>query len=149
MELLLNRGIFTSKSTIGELLVDGIFECFILEDCVRERSGVPMDEWKIDGETAIPQGRYRVHVNRSNRFSKMAGHDVFLPLLIGVPGYEGVRIHPGNTAADTEGCLLPGLHKGVDTVMESRAAFASLFARIQEALQCGEDVWLEIAGVPE
>ena len=141
-ELRLTRTIFTDKSTIGMLSVDGVFECYILEDMVREIPGQPVDSWKVHGKTAIPQGRYRIERTMSGRFGKV------LPLLIKVPGYEGVRIHPGNKPEDTEGCLLPGLHKGHDVVTESRDAFKLLDELIEESLEIGQ-VWIEIEGVPE
>ena len=128
MNLLLHRRWLTEKSTIGELSIDGAFECFVLEDRYRLPS-----EPKVYGETAIPNGRYEVRITNSPRFSAMAGHPVDLPLLIGVPGYEGVRIHPGNVPADTEGCLLPGRVRGVDRVEESRLAFDALFAKLKAA----------------
>ena len=121
MELLLKRTWFTPLSTIGELFVDGAFECFILED--REREGQP----KVPGVTAIPRGRYEVRITPSPRFKRD------LPLLIDVPGYSGVRIHPGNVPADTEGCLLPGRVRVQDKVLESRVAFDVLFAKLQLA----------------
>ena len=126
MELLLRRHIFTPKTTIGDLFVDGRFECYVLEDRYR-----PPPEPKVFGETAIPNGRYEVRITRSPRFSAMAGHDVFLPLLVNVPGYEGVRIHPGNKAEDTEGCLLPGRVVQPDRVLNSREAFDALFAKLK------------------
>jgi len=101
MDLRLVRSRFTDKSTIGDLYVDGVRECFILEDTVRDE--------KIAGETAIPTGRYEIVTSFSNKFQKL------LPLLVNVPNYEGVRIHPGNVPADTEGCLLPGLTASVHT----------------------------------
>jgi hypothetical protein len=97
VELRLTRKEFTDRSTIGELHVNGVFECFTLEDTVR-----PV---KIKGETAIPEGRYEVVVNFSERFQRP------LPLLLNVPNFEGVRIHPGNTDKDTEGCILVGWTK--------------------------------------
>lgn len=143
MEILVDRKIFTDKSTISEVSVDGVFECYFLEDVVREKPGVPVSEWKVPHETAIPQGRYRIERTMSARFGKV------LPILIGVPGYSGVRIHPGNTEKDTEGCLLPGETKGEDVVRDSRLAFAALDQQIRDALENGEDVWIEIVGVPE
>jgi hypothetical protein len=65
-------------------------------------------------------------------------------LLKNVPGYEGVRIHPGNYAKDTEGCLLPGSGVGEDMVLNSRATFAKLFKKIDDAIQSGADVEIEI-----
>ena len=77
---------FTPLSTIGKLYVNGVFECYTLEDCVRDK--------KIYGMTAIPTGTYKVILNLSNRFKRV------LPLLIDVSNFEGVRIHPGNYAGN-------------------------------------------------
>lgn len=121
MDLELKRKWFTPESTIGELFVNGVFECFILED--RYRPGEP----KVYGKTAIPSGRYEVKITPSPRFKRD------LPLLLNVPGFEGVRIHPGNVPADTEGCLLPGKVRDTDRVLESRAAFEALFTKLKSA----------------
>ena len=109
----------TDSSTIGELLIDGIFECFTLED--KER---PV---KIKGETAIPKGTYRVIINESNRFKRL------LPLLIDVPNFEGVRIHAGNSNHDTEGCILVGQTRNKNYIGQSRKAFDKLFKKMQAA----------------
>lgn len=127
MKLTLKRGKSSDKSTIGELFVDGKFECYILEDVVREKPGVPVSEWKIKGKTAIPVGRYDVAITMSPKYGRM------MPLLVNVPGYEGIRIHSGNVAEDTEGCLLTGKTKGIDSVGGSRDAFQSLFDKLKNA----------------
>lgn len=124
--------------TLGRLAIDGRHECYTCEDVVRDGPKVP-------GETAIPAGRYRVVITRSERFSKIAGRDVFLPLLQEVPGFTGIRLHPGNTAAHTEGCLLPGLGRLPDRVTQSVAAFDRLFRQIRAAIDAGEEVWIEIS----
>ena len=129
----------TDKSTISQLTVDGVNECFVCEDKTR----LP-NEPKVFGETAIPIGTYGIIVTKSDRFSKMEGHDIYLPLLLNVPGYEGVRIHPGNKPEDTEGCLLPGTTKGVDSVGNSRTAWIQLNDKINAALKKGEGVTIEI-----
>lgn len=129
MELEVKRTDFTDNSTIGELSVNGQFECYTLEDKVR-----PV---KIAGKTAIPAGRYEVVINFSQRF----GHP--LPLLLNVPDFEGVRIHPGNKAADTEGCILVGETKGADLISQSKAAFERLFSKLQAATG-KEKIYLEI-----
>jgi hypothetical protein len=95
----------------------------------------PAPEAKVPGATCIPLGRYEVRITHSPKF------DRDLPLLIGVPGFEGVRIHPGNTAADTEGCLLPGRVRHGEAVQESRAAFVDLFAKLRGA---AEPIWLNV-----
>ena len=118
--------------TIGKILIDGEFACFTLEDVVR-----PAGEPKVFGQTAIPYGVYEVVITFSNHFKRD------LPLLLGVPGFEGVRIHPGNTAADTEGCLLLGLTKGDNFVGQSRAAFDLVFPKIRDAIESGEKVTIE------
>jgi hypothetical protein len=147
MELELTRSIFTEKSTIGGLSVDGQFECFILEDkdrgLVDSMKLAEIQKIKIPHVTAIPAGRYKVIVTKSVRFSKEAGHDVYLPLLVNVPGYDGVRIHPGNKPEHTEGCLLPGTDHSPDTVMNSRTAWVKLNDKINLALKT-EEVWITI-----
>jgi len=119
MDLLLKRVDFSDESTIGELSVDGVFECYTLEDKVR-----PV---KIKGMTAIPAGDYEVVINYSARFDRQ------LPLLLNVPNFDGIRIHWGNTSKDTEGCILVGKTKGKDSIEQSRDAFDSLFAKMKAA----------------
>ena len=109
----------TENSTIGELLIDGVWECNTLED--KER------DVKIKNETAIPRGTYKVIINQSNRFKRL------LPLLLNVPNFEGVRIHSGNTNHNTEGCILVGRTRSKDFIGQSRKAFDSLFAKMQKA----------------
>ena len=109
----------TENSTIGELFIDGKFECYTLED--KER------EVKIKCETAIPKGTYKVIINYSNRLKKQ------MPLLLNVPGFEGVRIHAGNSNHDTEGCLLVGQARTTDYITKSRKAFEKLFAKMKLA----------------
>jgi len=119
MEIKIKRLHKTENSTIGELLIDGKFECFTLED--KER------DVKIKGETAIPRGTYKVIINQSNRFKRL------LPLLIDVDNFEGVRIHAGNTNHDTEGCILVGRTRTNDFIGQSRKAFDLLFSKMQKA----------------
>lgn len=132
MELTLTRDICGAACTLGRLDVDGGFECYTIEDVVR-----PAGE-KVHGQTAIPAGRYRIVITQSPRFHRP------LPLLLDVPNFEGVRIHPGNTAADTEGCILPGKSRSDDAVFESRAAFTPLFEKIESAIAAGDEVWIEV-----
>jgi hypothetical protein len=148
MELLLKRNTFTPKSTIGSLFVDDVPQCYLLEDTDRGLTSTmslpQIKALKIFGETAIPYGRYRIIITKSERFSKKAGHDVFLPQLLNVPGFEGIRIHPGNKPEDSEGCQLPGTEKHTNEVRNSRTAFVKLETKINDALKAGEEVWITI-----
>lgn len=134
MELRLARKNLTGRTTIGELSIDGEFECYTLEDCVR-----PV---KLRGMTAIPAGRYRVIITRSRRFKRL------LPLLLDVSQFEGVRIHDGTAPGDTEGCILVGRTRGKDSVGESSPAFDQLFARLSAAVAT-EAIYLNIKDAPE
>jgi len=122
MELKLIRKEFTDRSTIGELYVNGKFECFTIEDKDRKLESGGKKEYAV---TAIPRGTYQVVNSFSNRFQK------YLPELINVPQFTGVRIHPGNKAEDSEGCILVGTTKAKDFIGNSRIAFASLFSKIK------------------
>jgi hypothetical protein len=125
------RKVFTEESTVGSLSVNGEHQCFTLEDKVRAV--------KIPGKTAIPAGIYEVTITFSEKFKKP------LPLLLNVPNFAGIRIHPGNTAADTEGCILVGTSQGVNMVTGSRVAFKPLFEKIQVAL-AREKIFIQIVG---
>jgi hypothetical protein len=133
MEINVRRFEYGTNFTIGRMSVDGVYECFVLEDKVR-LGGI-----KIAGGTAIPANRYVVVVNHSVHFDKT------LPQILDVPGFEGIRIHPGNTDADTEGCLLVGNNwSGGDCIQQSRAAFDILFPKIQKAFDAKEPIYITI-----
>lgn len=132
MRLTLQRLPSGKTCTHGELHVDGRFECYTLEDVIRA-PGV-----KVPGETAIPPGTYQVQLTMSQRFSRV------LPLLVNVPMFSGVRIHPGNTSANTEGCILVGWGRNADSISQSRDAFASLFAKLRGAESRGEAITIEV-----
>lgn len=129
MNIQLKRFNFQNKCTIGHLWIDGVDTgLFTLEDKDREVPGVMVSAWKILGKTAIPRGNYKIIVTFSEHFQRR------LPLLLGVPGFEGVRIHSGNIDADTHGCILVGkIWKGTDWIGQSREAFNDLFPKIAEA----------------
>ncbi|TAG31877.1 MAG: hypothetical protein EAZ35_02175 [Sphingobacteriia bacterium] len=142
MEIFLDRDVRTKKTTQGILYIDGVFECYILEDLDRGlKSSMSMAQIaaiKVPATTAIPEGRYKVIVNRSNRFKRM------LPLLIDVPGFSGIRIHSGNKAQNTEGCLLPGTIRTIDFIGNSKIAFDRLFKKIFEAQAKEIEVFITI-----
>ena len=133
MELLVKRDQLDPTCTIGTMSVDGEFYCYTLEDTVRA-PGV-----KVYGQTAIPAGSYDVIVNMSNRFKQL------MPLVLAVPGFEGIRIHPGNTAEDTDGCILVGRKRYSKFLGESRLAYAPLLARVQAAIKAGQKVRLALS----
>lgn len=142
MELVLHRTFKKKDYTIGRLYVlkNGKEEyiCDILEDTVRNSAKIVLHKFvKIYGKTAIPYGKYKIVMSYSSRFKKT------LPELLNVPLFNGIRIHPGNTADDTEGCLLPGKNKAVGKVLESRKYFEILLKKITEGLKSGE-VWITI-----
>jgi hypothetical protein len=122
MKLRVIRDRSTERSTLGALFVDGRFFGWTLEDVVREKPGVPVADWKIPKKTAIPVGTYALQVTPSARFQRP------LPLLLDVPGFTGIRMHRGNTAEDTEGCLVVGQTRGQDFVGGSTPMEAALVA---------------------
>jgi hypothetical protein len=160
MELLLQRETSTDKSTPGVLYIDGVRECFTLEDVVREQPLVPIAQWKIPGQTAIPAATYGVIIDASQRFGRLMPHVIDLPgqnflnqaeaLSNSIAGFVGIRIHPGNTAADTEGCILLGrVRNGWDTILQSQLAFGQFYGKLKIAVDAGEPITLEIvAAVP-
>lgn len=127
MKLTLERVKLGDDFTVGKLSADGKFVCYTLEDKVREEIGVPVEQWKVMSQTAIPKGTYSVTITMSNRFKTQ------LPLLGNVPGFSGVRIHTGNSSKDTEGCILVGA--GWDGksgwISSSAVAFAQLLPLLE------------------
>jgi hypothetical protein len=141
MEILVNRFNKGEVSSIGRLFVNGQPLCYTLED--KDRGIKKSDDLstikkvKVFSKTAIPTGTYEVVLTYSNRFKK------YLPLLLNVPGYAGVRIHAGNTADHTEGCILPGQTYSKNFVGSSVKAFNSLMAKIK-AVEKKEKIYITI-----
>lgn len=120
MKLRVQRFTRLPNCTIGYLYIDDVFFCYTLEDVERDV--------KIHGKTAIPAGSYGVVIDHSPRFK------TDLPRLLNVPGFEGVRIHPGNKAEDTEGCILVGRSWDASgCVTSSRDAFSALMETLRAA----------------
>lgn len=137
MKLTLKRIALRSTYTIGRLYIDGKYFCDTCEDRVRDtnRNGVFDEERKIYGETAIPYGTYKVILSMSNRFKRV------LPLLLDVPEFSGIRIHSGNSADDSLGCILVGENKQVGKVLNSRNTEKKLMKVLQAT---DEDIEIEI-----
>lgn len=123
MKLILTRHARRADYTIGRLEDEnGKKISDTLEPTWRNYNG---GEMKIPKKSAIPEGTYRVVITKSQRFRK------YLPLLVGVPGFEGVRIHAGNTSRDTEGCILVGQNLQVGKVLWSRISLERLMKLIE------------------
>lgn len=120
--------------TVGRLFVDEQFFCNTLEDTVRDLS----NEKKVYGKTAIPYGEYKVVYNWSPKFGRN------LPRLLNVPVFEGILIHPGNTADDSAGCILVGRNTEVGRLTESRYTSDKLNVLIEDAQRRGESITIEI-----
>lgn len=139
MELLLKRIFRGDKYTIGHLYIDGNYYCDVLEDVDRELSNDMSEEEikkiKVYGKTAIPTGRYKIEVTYSPKFKR------YLPILLNVRGFSGIRIHSGNTAEDTLGCLLVGFNKEKGKVLNSRVTSDKLTALLRN---CEEEIHITI-----
>lgn len=141
MELELRRIARRADYTIGHLYIDGQYFCDTIEDTDRGlRQDLPLSvnqAKKRKGVTAIPVGRYRVTLGvKSPRFSQKkqyAACNGYLPRILNVPAFDGVLIHIGNTAKDSEGCILVGENKKVGMVINSTQTYWRLYDRLQEA----------------
>lgn len=140
MKLTLKRIALRPTYTIGKLYIDDAYFCDTLEDTARDtnKSGkFDNGEQKIKGKTAIPYGTYEIKWTYSPRFKK------YTPQLMNVPSFEGIRVHAGNTSADTEGCLILGENKQVGKVLNSRATINKFYPIIKKACSNGK-VTIEI-----
>lgn len=129
MKLFLQREEFTKNSTIGKLYIDNEFFCYVLEDCDRgldqSMSALEIKARKIFGVTAIPTGTYKVITSMSARMKRL------LPEVLGVTGFTGIRIHRGNYASDSLGCLIVGMRKAYDSVFDSTIAETALMRKLK------------------
>lgn len=147
MELLLKRFTSDEQSTLGIMYVNGIKECVTLED---EKRTI-----KVPGETRIPAGRYEVKFRKVDsgltlkyrqRFPAWFQYHLELQ---GVPDFQYVYIHIGNTEKETDGCILVGkgytINKnGADTISQSTAAYEQLYRKVSTALNRGERVFITV-----
>ena len=151
MELILKRIAKRKTYTIGRLYIrqqvmdeylpgtEDLYFCDTLEPTWRDYAN---GAYKVKGRSAIPEGRYAVVISFSPKFKQ------WLPILLGGPEFnrkwQGIRIHAGNTAKDTEGCILVGQNREVGKVLDSRKWLYELKQKIVEAKANGEAVWLTI-----
>ena len=142
MKLLLKRKFLGSNYTIGDLFIDGKLLCNTMEDKVRDYNadGDLNDpgEDKVYGKTAIPFGVYDIELTMSPKFTRL------LPLIKDVKHFTGIRIHRGNTAADSAGCILPGENKVKGKVINSTKYEMKIIELIFEVTKRGENITIEI-----
>lgn len=144
MEIRVKRIALKETYTIGRLYIDGEYICDTIEDKVRDI--------KIQNETAIPYGRYKVAMNyKSPKYSNFdkykwaKEYDGYLPRLIDVPEFDGILIHVGNTSLDTSGCILVGENKKKGKVINSVATFNRLMKDyLLKAKEKNENIWIVI-----
>lgn len=154
MKILVDRKWKKEGYTIGRLSIGGVPFCETLEDKDRGlKSTMSLEEIKAlkkAGITAIPTGTYNVRMDIvSNKYSKSTWyqkncHGSKVPRLENVPGYDGILIHSGNTAADTEGCILVGQNKVKGQVINSKETFLQLYNKMYAAYQKGEKIEITI-----
>ena len=135
MKIVLKRIALRDTYTIGKLYIDDKYICDTVEDKVRDinkNGAFDNGEKKVYGETAIPYGTYEVKWTYSNRFKK------YMPEILSVPNFSGIRIHSGNTAADSLGCIIVGENKVVGKVLNSRATVNKLYPIIEKGCKEGK-----------
>lgn len=136
MNITLNRIAKKPTYTIGKLYIDNKYFCDTLEDkdrgLTQSMSEAEIKSKKVYGETAIPSGTYEVIVSYSNKFKQ------YMPLLLNVKGFAGIRIHSGNTDKDSYGCILVGENSVVGKVLNSRNTYKKLFPLINKACKTGK-----------
>ena len=137
MELILERIAKRKTYTIGRLYIQRRMDDEYLAGTPTWRD-YANGAYKVKGRSAIPEGRYAVVISFSPKFKQ------WLPILLGVPKFEGIRIHAGNTSEDTEGCILVGKNREVGKVLDSRIWVHRLKQKIVEAKDKGEAVWITI-----
>ena len=152
MELNQKRRYNGDRYTIGTLNIDGKYFCDTLEDRDRgldqSMTEANIRHIKVKGATAIPTGKYRIDMaTQSPRFKDRWWAKQFggiVPRLVGVKGFTGVLIHPGNTADDTDGCILVGENKVKGQVVNSAASYVRLVRAMLDAANKGETITITI-----
>ena len=142
MKLRLERRYRKSNYCIGKLYINDKYFSDVLEDPDRDlydnMSLEEIQQLKIKGDTCIPYGTYNVTITYSPKFKRN------LPLINNVKGFEGIRIHEGNSSKDTQGCPLLGFNKAKGRVLNSKDTVNKFITIIQQALNRGENVTIEV-----
>ena len=142
MEIKLHRKYRGTNYCIGKLYINNEYFSDVLEDPDRGLQNTmsiqEIQQLKVKGDTCIPYGTYDITITYSPKFKKR------LPLINNVKGFEGIRIHSGNTSKDTEGCLLLGFNKIKGKVINSKETVDKFITIVQQALNDGEKVTIQI-----
>ena len=143
MKILLKRIAKKSTYTIGKIYVDGQYVCDCIEDKDRglkqSMTLEQINKLKVFGQTAIPTGEYKVTLNViSPKYSKSTwykqnANGARVPRILNVKGFDGVLIHTGNTAADSQGCVIVGINDKVGIVSKSKETFKKLYQILQSS----------------
>ena len=131
MKLTLQRYLFAEDYTMGLLFIDGVYFCDTIEDKYR---GQDLKKTKVMNETCIPYGVYDIKITYSPKYKKN------MPQILDVPYFTGVRIHSGNTAKDSFGCVIVGVKCENGKVAESRKTYNALLKRLETAKYIKIDV---------
>lgn len=144
MNIELKRVNRTDGYTEGRLFIDSKYFCDTLEPAER-----PAGQ-KVAGRTAIPYGIYSVTIDIiSPKYSRKEAYvpiEARMPRLLDVPGFEGILIHPGNSADDTAGCILVGQCASPGRLSNSRVMFFELYERLKKARTLNDPITLTIVG---
>jgi hypothetical protein len=137
MKIRVERFEFGKDYTLSRVYLDGKFECYAIEDEIREV--------KVKGETAVPYGKYEVGMRYSPKFTPRTGHDMIW--VKNVPNFQWILIHTGNTEKDTDGCLIVGTKvgylNGVRAVLASKIAYDKFYPQVLAAMDAGQKVTIE------
>ena len=153
MKLLLDRKWKKDTYTIGRLFVNGVLFCNTVEDKDRglkqTDSLATIQSKKVYAETAIPTGTYTIRMDiKSPKYSTYSWYKNlcggFMPRLENVPGFIGILIHPGNSALDSAGCIIPGKNTKIGQVTDSKTTFSKLYKKMKKAYDKGEKIEITI-----
>lgn len=142
LHLTLIRAYKKDTYTIGRLYAGGRFICNTIEDKDRGlnqfMSESDIQKVKVKAETAIPIGTYKLVVSMSPKFGRK------LIEIQNVPAYSGVRVHRGNTAQDSAGCVIVGMNTEKGKVTNSTKYEELLTTMVESAINNKEECYLTI-----
>lgn len=152
MKLTVKRVYNCPRYCIGRLYVNGLYVSDTIEDTDRRlKDSWPLDKikkTKVYGETAIPKGTYKVILSVSPKFSNRAWakrHNGLIPEILGVKGFQGIRIHPANFATELLGCIAPGKNTIKGQVTQSQVTYDTIMTKyLEPAWKRKEEIYITI-----